>query len=182
MKRRHVILAVVAVAAGTVAGYGVLRNTAVGRSEAVQAGGNASAGVGDVPDALWALTLPDLDGTAQSMAQWRGKRTVVNFWATWCAPCVKEMPDLDALAKKHENVKFVGIGIDSTANIRAFHAKVPVAYPLIVFETGGVDMLRQLGNTQGGLPFTLILDEEGRIMHRVLGQIDAQDLDKRLSA
>lgn len=137
---------------------------------------------GTRPDALWQLRLPDLDGTPQALAQWKGRRMVVNFWATWCAPCVKEMPDLQAMAEKHPDKQIIGIGIDSTANIRAFLQKVPVTYPLLVADTGGVDILRQLGNSMGGLPFTLILDEDGRILHHVLGQIDPADIERRLAA
>lgn len=116
----------------------------------------------------------------RQMAQWQGKRSVVNFWATWCAPCVKEMPDLQTLADSHPGKQIIGIGIDSAANIRTFLQKVPVTYPLLVAQTGGVDLLRQLGNTKGGLPFTLVLDEEGRIVHHVLGQIDSKDIEKHL--
>ena len=124
--------------------------------------------------------MPDVQGEMRQVSQWKGKRSVVNFWATWCAPCVKEMPDLQALADAHPDKQIIGIGIDSAANIRTFLQKVPVTYPLLVAETGGVDLLRQLGNAKGGLPFTLVLDEEGRILHHVLGQIDPEDIERHL--
>jgi len=195
MKRRQFIFAGVALTAVLAGGFGASRawlgarrgqgdaaSVAPGLAAAKPADtGAAALAPGSVPDALWNLALPDLEGTEQSMSQWRGKRMVVNFWATWCAPCVKEMPDLQALADQHPDKRIIGIGIDSTANIRAFLQKVPVSYPLLVAETGGVDLLRRLGNTRGGLPFTLILDEDGRIAHHVLGQIDPQDIGRRLA-
>lgn len=137
---------------------------------------------GDVPQGLWALNLPDPEDVTHAMSQFRGHRVVVNFWATWCAPCVKEMPDLDALARKHGSVRFVGIGIDSAANIRAFVEKVPVDYTLLVMTPGGIDLMRRMGNSQGGLPFTVVLDRNGALSHRILGQIDPDELDRILSS
>jgi thiol-disulfide isomerase/thioredoxin len=138
------------------------------------------AGVGDVPDLLWSLTLPSPQGVPIAMAQWRGRPLVVNFWATWCAPCIKEMPDLDRLQREYPGIQVVGIGIDSGANIRRFQQKVPVAYPLLVLEASGTDTLRQLGNRSAGLPYTVVLNAQGRITHTTLGPIDPVDLAARL--
>jgi len=185
MKRRQFIYGGVAAVAVAASGYGVSRLTdrpIATSADSVKPGAPVPAAtLGEVPEALWALRLPDIDGVEQSVSQWRGQKTVINFWATWCAPCVKEMPDLNALHHKHPNVRFVGIGIDSAANIRSFLEKVPVDYPLLVQGAGGVDLLRRLGNAQGGLPFTLVLDEEGVLRHRILGQIDPADLDMRVA-
>jgi len=136
--------------------------------------------VGQQADPLWSQVLPDLQGKSHQLSQWRGRPLVVNFWATWCAPCVREMPALQSLSEQHGGVQFIGIGIDSADNIRAFLEKVPVSYPILVVETGGVDMLRRLGNAQGGLPYTMILNEEGRVKHQILGEIEADDLTRRL--
>lgn len=186
MKRRQFIYGGVAVVAIAASGYGVSRLTDRPTDEPLNAEKippeqGPAATLGEVPEALWALALPDINGEVQPLSQWRGSKTVINFWATWCAPCVKEMPDLNALHHKHPNVRFVGIGIDSTANIRAFLDKVPVDYPLLVQGAGGIDLLRRLGNSQGGLPFTLVLDEDGVLRHRILGQIDPADLDMRVA-
>lgn len=189
MKRRQFIYAGVALAAVAAGGVGLSRSfrsapdTAVGASPASRNAPQAqpaSLAAGTRPDVLWDLALPDVQGEMRQVSQWKGKRSVVNFWATWCAPCVKEMPDLQALADAHPDKQIIGIGIDSAANIRTFLQKVPVTYPLLVAETGGVDLLRQLGNAKGGLPFTLVLDEEGRILHHVLGQIDPEDIERHL--
>lgn len=128
-------------------------------------------------DTLLDLSLPDLAGQPQTLSQWRGQPMVINFWATWCKPCVKEMPELQAIQEKAGKVRFVGIGVDTADNMRKFVEKVPVSYPLLVMGTGALDMLRSLGNPSGGLPFTLILNADGSIRQKILGQIDPESLE-----
>jgi len=132
--------------------------------------------------ALRALSLPDLDGKQHRIEQWQGRPVVVNFWATWCAPCVKEMPELQSLQEKYPGIQFVGIGVDKAENMRQFLQKVPVSYPLLVMGAGAIDTLRTLGNPAGGLPFTLILNANGDINRKILGQIQVDDLDRTLSS
>ncbi|SPU49185.1 thiol:disulfide interchange protein [Bordetella trematum] len=128
-------------------------------------------------DTLLDLSLPDLAGQAQSLSQWRGQPMVINFWATWCKPCVKEMPELQAIHEKAGKVRFVGIGVDTADNMRKFVEKVPVSYPLLVMGAGALELLRGLGNPSGGLPFTLILNADGSIRQKILGQIDPVSLE-----
>jgi len=128
------------------------------------------------PVDVYALTLPDLAGQPQRLSHYLGHPLLVNFWATWCAPCVKEMPALDALAREHPRVQFVGIGIDTAANMRDFVAKVPVAYPLLVAGYEGVDLLRALGNPAGGLPFTVLFDASGEPVRQILGEVEVAEL------
>ncbi len=132
------------------------------------------------PRALYEAKLPDLAGNTVSLSGLKGRPVVANFWATWCAPCVEEMPDLDSLSKSLSNIQFVGIGIDTAANISQFVAKVPVSYPLYVAGHSGIAMLRELGNAAGGLPFTVLLDAEGRIFDTILGQVSLEDLRVRI--
>lgn len=135
----------------------------------------------DALKALFEQPLPDLEGRSHTLSEWRGRPMVVNFWATWCAPCVKEMPELDAMQKSHPKVQFVGIGVDSTENMRKFVQRVPVSYPLLVMGTSAIDVLRKLGNPAGGLPFTLVFNADGRLNRKVLGQIDAADLERTVT-
>jgi thiol-disulfide isomerase/thioredoxin len=85
-------------------------------------------------EAIMALTLPDLGGRLQALAQWRGKVLVVNYWASWCAPCVEEMPAFSRLQRQYaaQGVQFVGIGLDEVEKMRIFVKATPVAYPLLV--------------------------------------------------
>ncbi|KGD93625.1 thioredoxin [Achromobacter sp. RTa] len=173
MNRRLLLSAGVAIAATVAGGY-----TLMGRKSP---GPQAPADAGDPVAALMQLQLPDLNGASHSLSGWKGQPIVVNFWATWCAPCVREMPELDALQKKYPNVRFVGIGVDSAANMQKFVEKVQVSYPLWVIGAGAIDTLRKLGNPSGGLPFTIVFNADGGINRKILGEIQPDDLERTLS-
>jgi thiol-disulfide isomerase/thioredoxin len=132
---------------------------------------------------LYAQSLNDLAGKPQSLGQWKGKPLLVNFWASWCAPCVQEMPELSELAArdggKHFNV--IGIGIDSPANLNEFVKKTKVAYPLYVGGMSGTDLSRELGNTHGGLPFTVLIGPDGQVRKTYLGRLKFEELRADLS-
>ena len=135
-------------------------------------------------DAVLRLTLPDLDGRPQALAQWRGKVLVVNYWASWCAPCVEEMPTLSRLQREYamRGVQFVGIGVDEADNLRKFLKATPVAYPVLVGDVAGT---QTPGLQIRGLPYTLVIDRDGRIAAGRLGRIDEATLDpilRRLAA
>jgi thiol-disulfide isomerase/thioredoxin len=122
---------------------------------------------------LYAQSLNDLAGKPQPLARWKGKPLLVNFWASWCAPCVSEMPELSELAAgdggKHFNV--IGIGIDSPTNLAEFARKIKISYPLYVGGMGGTDLARTLGNANGGLPFTVLIGADGQVRKTYLGRL-----------
>lgn len=131
---------------------------------------------------LWALALPDTDGKRQHLSQWRGKVLVVNFWATWCPPCRREIPGFVRLSGKYaaNNVQFVGIGVDDANKVRDFAAKIAIPYPILI---GDMDLFRlseDLGNPTQALPFTLILDRQGMIAFIREGMLDEVSLEKIL--
>lgn len=132
--------------------------------------------------ALIDASLPALDGKDMPLRQYLSRPVVVNFWATWCAPCVEEMPELDAMAKSLPNINFVGIGIDTAAKMQQFVDKIPVSYPLLVAGYSGISLMRELGNATGGLPFTVMLDTDGSIIDTILGQVSSADLRARVNA
>lgn len=115
---------------------------------------------------------------------WRGKVLVVNFWASWCPPCVEEMPTLDQLQAEFlaQNVLFVGIGIDSPTNIRQFLEMTPVSYPIVIGGLEGSALSKQMGNAQGALPYTIIIDAKGKATSSKLGKISEEELRKAIKS
>lgn len=127
---------------------------------------------------LFSLSLADSTGKTKKLSQWQGKILIVNFWATWCAPCVKEMPELSSLQKSLDksNVQLLGLGIDSPANIAAFASQHQITYPLFAAGMEGTELSRQLGNQAGGLPFTVLIDADGKLIKSYLGRLNIQEL------
>lgn len=134
--------------------------------------------------ALFERSFPDADGREQPLSQWRGRHLVVNFWATWCAPCVEEMPALQAVRNEYESrgVEIVGIGIDRADKIRDFRAKLELTLPLLVAGAGGSELGRSLGNSAGVLPFTILITPDGAVGQRRIGQISPEQLRGWLDA
>ncbi|WP_397473573.1 TlpA family protein disulfide reductase [Pusillimonas sp.] len=129
-------------------------------------------------DSLFSEKLPDVDGVEQPLRQWLGKPVVVNFWATWCPPCVNEMPDLEELHQKYPDVHFLGLAVDTAVNVRKFNEKVQVSYPLLMIGHGGIERMRAMGNRAGGLPFTVVYDARGQASETILGQVKPAELEK----
>lgn len=127
-------------------------------------------------EAIASLRLNDLDGRPQPFSQWQGKVLVVNFWASWCAPCVEEMPVFSRLHERYvgQGVQFVGIGIDEPDKLRSFVAARPVSYPVLV----APDPFGSLPGVQlRGLPYTLVLGRTGRVESFRLGRLDEATLE-----
>jgi thiol-disulfide isomerase/thioredoxin len=128
----------------------------------------------DAVPLLLGQTFPDAAGQPLALERFAGRPLIVNFWATWCAPCVEEMPELSALHAElsPKGLGMVGIGIDSPSKIAEFAARSPVTYPLVVAGMGGTELSRRLGNGTGALPFTVVVDRRARVVQRVLGRVD----------
>ena len=131
---------------------------------------------------LWQQGFPDVHGRPQALSQWRGQVVVLNFWASWCAPCREEMPDFDALRAQYRanGVEFVGIAVDGAQNVERFLERQPVGYPILVGEGAAHALARQLGNPDGALPYTIVLDRNGEIAFRHLGRLPRATLEATL--
>ena len=129
-------------------------------------------------DGLWSAEFKDLSGRSIKMSALKGQPMVVNFWATWCGPCIEEMPDFQRASQTPEgrNVKFVGIGIDYANNMKSFADKIGVSYLLLESGARGLDVVKSIGNTAGVLPFTLIIDRSGAVVSRKVGRIEYTEL------
>ena len=138
----------------------------------------------DAAQVLLATSLPDLKGESQAIGQWKGKVLVVNFWATWCPPCLKEIPEFIRLQEQLGNrgVQFVGIAIDEKGKVEKFATSLGINYPILIGELEGITLARQAGNRLGGLPFTVIIDRQGRTAKIELGVLDERKLRPILEA
>jgi thiol-disulfide isomerase/thioredoxin len=144
----------------------------------------APAGLTGPVASLMAQQLVDDHGVQQALSQWRGKTLLVNFWASWCAPCVEEMPELSAMQADDGGKRFqvIGIGIDSPANIAEFAKKMQLSYPVYVGGLSGTDLSRELGNDKGGLPFTVLIGADGQVKKTYLGRLKFSQLRADLAA
>jgi peroxiredoxin len=169
MKQNTVILSVVAVLSALMGIY-VSKQQVDHISQEVLAANKKNAKTDPVAQ-FFALQLPDSEGKPQALAQWRGKPIVLNFWASWCAPCVKEMPALSKtqLDFAAQGVQVLGIGIDSPQAIQEFKQKHQISYPLLVGGMEGSELSRSLGNQAGGLPFTILIGSDGKVKKTYLG-------------
>ncbi len=134
-------------------------------------------------DAIFNAQLPDLAGVRQPLQQWRGKLLVVNFWASWCPPCQREIPGFIRLQRKYgaDGLQFVGIAIDDKSAVQAYANKTGFNYPILVSDLEGVSLARASGNYSGGLPYTIVIDQQGRVVAAGSGEMTERELTNLLA-
>jgi len=131
-----------------------------------------------VTQQLWGLEFDTPAGTRLALQNLRGRPLLINFWATWCPPCVEELPLLDAFYRENESKgwQVVGIAVDKLAPVQSFLARQPLAFPVVLAGMEGLNLSKNLGNQAGGLPFSVLLGTDGTILHRKIGKLSEQDL------
>ncbi|GAA4418449.1 TlpA disulfide reductase family protein [Acidovorax lacteus] len=129
--------------------------------------------------ALWGLQFDTPEGGTLDMRRFAGKPLLINFWATWCPPCVDELPLLNTFYRTHSahGWQVVGLAIDQPSSVRQFLTKLPLDFPVGLAGLSGTDLGRSLGNLTGGLPFTVVVNAAGQIQDRKMGQVTAKDLE-----
>ena len=129
--------------------------------------------------AIFAASLPDLQGNNQALSQWRGKVLVVNFWATWCEPCRREIPEFIKLQEQFrgQGLLFVGIALDQKEKVVAYSKEAGINYPVLVGAWETIELAKAAGNRQGGLPFTVVIDRSGKITGIHLGGISQAGME-----
>ena len=188
---RILLAAVVAAALGAVAsvwfdGGRVLLRTEAGQ-RVLQSAADASAPKpppGVVPakrgDAMPSVVLPGLDGERIDIsAHYAGRPLLINVWASWCGPCVEEMPELEAFAKTQaaDGVQVIGLALDTPEGVRDFLQRVPVSYPIVLDTPGPADASVWLGNRKGVLPYSVLVDADGKILKQKVGPFASGEID-----
>ncbi|MGM9488908.1 TlpA disulfide reductase family protein [Ideonella sp. YS5] len=167
--RRGILLAAGAAALAAGAGWRLWRSRG---EEAPGPSGD------DTVDDFWSLELPSPTGATLALRAFHGRPLVVNFWASWCPPCVKEMPDLDRFAREFSGRgwQVLGIAIDQPDPVQRFLQQTPVSFPIVLAGNEGLSWVRRLGNPAGGLPFSVQMGSDGRIVRRKLGATTFDEL------
>ena len=134
-------------------------------------------------EALLSAPLQDLHNQQQTLAQYRGRILVVNFWATWCPPCREEIPLFVEAQQKFgaQGLQFVGIALDNPQQVAGFVQEFGVNYPVLIGGVNESEALRKLGNSGGGLPYTLIYDRSGTLREKIIGGLDRARLEHLLA-
>lgn len=129
------------------------------------------------------LALKDLDGRTRQISEWDGKLVLLNFWATWCPPCLKEIPLLVATQARlgSKGLQIVGIAMDQPDPVRAYASRLQINYPILVGEAEVAAAMDALGDELGALPFSVLISPDGKILRRVSGDLDEAELQELLS-
>lgn len=180
--RRTVLVALGLGAAAAGAWFGLRRGGAPADDTTVSAPADAASApliAGDVLQAgFWAQQFDTPAGGKLGLAGLKGKPVLLNFWATWCPPCVKEMPELDHFHTEFspKGWQVLGLAIDGPTPVKEFLAKVHVGFGIGLAGFGGTELAQALGNAAGGLPFSLLIDAQGRVRHRKMGATQFDEL------
>ena len=172
MRRRWLIGGVAAVAAAAGAGGAWWRE----RSDPSGVGGNPA---DRLDGAFWAQRFDKPEGGELAMASLKGKPLLINFWATWCPPCIEELPMVDRFFREQaaNGWQVIGLAIDQPSAVRKFLERTPVGFAVGLAGLEGTDLVRQLGNTGGGLPYTVVVNSAGLVSARKMGKLEPSDLD-----
>lgn len=129
------------------------------------------------------FAMKDIDGRLRNISDWDGKVVLLNFWATWCPPCLNEIPDFIELQNEHgdKGLQIVGIAVDDEALARSFAEDIGMNYPVMAADSEAIELSQRYGNQVGGLPYTVIINRNGEITNMITGELSKIKAEKILS-
>jgi len=124
------------------------------------------------------FAMMDIEGNVRNIKDWDGQVVLLNFWATWCPPCLEEIPGFIEVQQDMENRGFqiIGVAVDNEENIRAFADEMAMNYPILAGEMEAIELAQKYGNNIGALPFSAIIDKNGKITHTIMGELSKDRL------
>jgi thiol-disulfide isomerase/thioredoxin len=187
------VVIVVALAAAAALGFLVQRSFHSGSDtqpqvEVAQAAADGAPEVGaaepgaepaaKIPETLPAIALTDRDGRKRTLSDWAGRPLMVNFWATWCGPCRREIPLLNKVRAERasQKLEIIGIAVDFRDDVLAYAKTTPIDYPLLIGEEDGLAAVQAFG-MQPNFPFTIFSDSKGRVVTLKVGELHQEDID-----
>lgn len=182
MKRRQLMYGGIAAAAG-LAGAGLAWWQLQPHGRVVGSAADRT-DLGLRPDTFWSQQFDTPDGVNMRMDSFSGRPLLVNFWATWCPPCIEELPLLDSFyqANKAKGWQVLGLAIDQPGVVRSWLLRMPLSFPVAMAGFSGTELSKSLGNNAGALPFTVVFDAVGRLAQRKIGQVKPEDLARWVKA
>lgn len=171
MNRRQLML-------GGVAAAAALAGAGVAWWQLQPHGAPAASREGATRDPFWAQSFDTPDGASLALAIFSGKPLLVNFWATWCPPCIEELPLLDRFYQenKAKSWQVLGLAVDQPSAVRTWLQRKPLGFPVAMAGFSGTELSKSLGNLSGGLPFTVVFGASGQLLHRKSGKVTPEDL------
>ena len=135
-------------------------------------------------DAFWQQRFEQPQGGELALSSWRGRPLLVNFWATWCPPCVEELPMIEAFWREHaaKGLQVLALAVDQPSSVRRFLERQPLSFPVGLAGLQGTELSRSLGNLNGGLPFSVFFRRDASIYRQKLGQLSQNDLQDWVTA
>jgi thiol-disulfide isomerase/thioredoxin len=189
----YVVVALVAAAAGFgIYQFGIAPRASVELPQVANEGAPAAdpeaateseGGDDALPETLPEFTLANLEGQPQSIRSWTGKSMIINFWATWCAPCRREIPLLKKIQAEHgaEGFQIVGVAVDFRDDVLKYAKEIGIDYPLLIGEEDGLDAVTKFGRGSLGFPFTVFTDNQQRLVLFHLGEIHPEQAEVMLA-